>query len=378
MLSILLSLFLLVTLFPRSSLSNNLDCNIIENKKITQRLIFHPQSDYCILIRSCLFTDISCETFDNGGAISIDHSLTSFTVSQTSFFDCKCYQKKGGAIYLNAKNASIDGCCAIECFSRYGLFLHSIVDQGFCANMSTIVNCSSGDSLFTCSTLNSAGGFQSISQINSSLNNLNFYNAAGISVMPNELFMKFCTFSNNVGESIISINYLIDQSFHRRLINYVNIINNTLKTKNPFPQAIAVFFVDNITLSNAIFQLNSHNYSGSIGFYTLYEALNVHTLIVDSIFDQLTTKFPMNTINCTLNTTKDTYEIQFLNTEICNGYIYPSSGSSKRNIIIISCSIAGGIIIICIVAIIISFIKKKRNNNPKQESLFPLVTSENE
>lgn len=372
------SLFSCMILFSQSSLSKSSDCQIIENKKITQRLIYHPQSDFCIIIRSCLFTSISCDTFDNGGAISIDHDLSTLSISQSSFYDCNCYQKKGGAIYLNIKNASVDQCCAIECFSRYGLFLYGIFNQNFQTHMSTIVNCSSGGSLFTCSTLNSAGGYQTISFINSSSNNLNFYNAAGISIMPDELFMQFCTFSDNIGESIISINYLIEQSFHQRSINFINVINNTLKTHNPFPQAIAVFFVDNITLSNAIFQQNFAEYSEFLNFYTLYEAQNVHTIIIDSIFDQFSTRFPMETINCSLNISKDTYEIQFLNTEICDGYIEPSSNFSKKKIIIISCSVAGGILLISIIIIIILTVKKKRNNNQKQDILFPLITSENE
>lgn len=365
-------------LFPQYSLSKKSDCQIIEDETITKRLIFHPQSEFCVSIKNCFFTGISCDTFDNGGAISIDHDLSTLSIYQSSFYDCNCYQKKGGAIYLNIKNASIDQCCAYRCFSRYGLFLYSIVKQNFYANLSTIFNCSSGNSYFTSSTLNSAGGYQSVSFINSSSNDLNNYNAAGISVMPNELFMKFCTFSENIGESIICINYMIEQTFHKREIDHINVINNTLKTKSFFPQAVAVFFVDNITFSNAIFQQNSADYLYNLNFYTLYEAQNVHTIIIDSIFDYFSTSFPMDTINCSFNTTKDTYEIQFMNTEICDGYIEPSSNSNKKNIIIISCSVAAGVLIIVIIIVIVLVVKKKKNNNQKQELLVPLVTAENE
>lgn len=365
-----------LSLLFQQSLSRNSDCQVIENERITQRLLFNPQSDFCIQIKNCLFTSISCDIFDNGGAISINNDLTTLSVFQTSFYDCNCYQKKGGAIYLNVKNSSIDQCCAIQCFSRYGLFFHSIVNQSFSIHMSTIVDCNSGDSLFTCSTLNSAGGSQFISYVNSSSNNLNFYNAAGISIMPDDLLMGFCTFANNIGESIISINYLIDQSFHQRTLNYINVVNNTLRTKSPFPQAIAVFFVDNITLSNFIFQMNSADYSGTLDFYTLYEAQNVHTLIVDSIFDHFSTRFPMETINCSINTSENTYDFQFLNTEICDGYIPPSSSSSKRKIIIITCSAVGGVLCVIIIIVIIFALIKKRNTSKNNEIIYPLITSE--
>ena len=79
---------------------------IIENQNISSRLVFTPEKDFFITIRQCLFMSISCDIFDNGGAISINNPYTSFSVSQTSFSECKCYQKQGGAIFLKTKNAT--------------------------------------------------------------------------------------------------------------------------------------------------------------------------------------------------------------------------------------------------------------------------------
>ena len=334
---------------------------IIENQNISSRLVFTPEKDFFITIRQCLFMSISCDIFDNGGAISINNPYTSFSVSQTSFSECKCYQKQGGAIFLKTKNATFDSCCALHCFSQYGLFLQGIVSEYFSFHMSTITQCDSGESLFTCAALNIAGGTQYVSMINSSANNLNVFTAAGISLMPKFLNMKFSTFSNNIGESILSLNYMVSETHDSRLIDSINIVNNTLRTNSPFPQAVAVFFIDQCKLSNAIFQQNSANYTNN--FYVLYESLNVKTVIENSVFDYFQSRFPMNLINCTFNKTVPTHQIEFLNTEMCYGYVLPPNSNTTKEIMIICCSVFGGILLILVVTTLVIKFRKKPDEN---------------
>ena len=351
----------LLLLFIKSDKSNA----TISDRVFDDRLVINPSTFFYFNILNCLFTHISCNIFDNGGAISLVHSESVFNVKETTFSFCNCFQRKGGAMFYQTKSCTIVGCCAYHCYSVYGLFLYGAVDEDQYFNMSAIFNCDSNDSKFTVSTINTFGGTQTISSINSSNNNMNIFGPAGISVMPNDLHILQCSFANNIGNSIITLNYDTDLSIqYNRLIEMINVVNNTLKTDSLFPQAVMVFFIHNCTLSKSIFQRNSAVIPDK--FYTLSQAGNVNSLIIDCTFDQLVTMNPMNTVNCKIDPDIQTYNFDLL--ESC--YI-PANANSLPSITVIV--IVFSLIAITAIILAVALLLKKRILSRKNYLLYSVV-----
>ncbi|OHS98708.1 hypothetical protein TRFO_08684 [Tritrichomonas foetus] len=350
-------LFPLLFYFNGCYSSPNNDCQIIEDQTINSRLILNPSSDFCIKIKNCIFHNIECDIFDNGGAISVSHNLTTLTIQESLFTFCNCFQRKGGALFYQLKNATIDRCCAFCCFSIYGLFSEGVTSDFQYVNLSTITGCNTNDAKFSCAVMNTIGGTQILRNINSSMNNMNTFGAAGISVMSNELSLSFCSFSENIGESIININYDASPTFFIRSLEKINVYNNTIRTDSYISQAVVNIFTYNVTISDAIFVENSADNENKT--FTFYEARTVKSLIIGCIFDNFKTKFSMNTQNCIFDTVAPTYNIQFLNTQMCN--ILPSEPSSKNTIIIVSSAVGGALLLTIVIIAIFLVIKRRKN-----------------
>ena len=325
-------------------------CEVIENQTVTKRIYYTVPRDFCVLITSSFFANCSCDYFDNGGAICVSHALSTFTCSDCTFYGCACDYKYGGAVYLDVQSNSITRCCGTFCRSKYGQFV-DVRGQSHVFESVTVLGASSVGRFECSATVNIADGVQSVKLVNSTRNELEGYVAAGMSLMPHDLKMSMCSFEGNVGDSIVALNFRAEKVDGERVVEFVNFANNSIKTtKNR--QAIVMIFIDNVTVMNAVFRGND---AGLVA----YEAGNVKSLFQGCVFDCGEGAIDIETKDCTFNQATETYEMEFINTELCRFEI-PVKEKADIKVIIAASVVISVAVIVAILLVTVCCIKRRR------------------
>ena len=206
---------------------------------------FITNLDENIIINNCFFNreneyigndnNLHSSTIDNncycGGIIYVYEKNIFLDISNTIFFNCMA-KGAGGAIYysstLTNSNIKLFKICAYMCASRisYGQFAwlitKNLLNNNITIDLISYLKCSNDLSNY-CSPLRIERGNQSIYNINSSLNKVNYYSIIEI-VFPNKLLLKFYNAFNN-SASINSCLLLWGNSNNN--LYYINIIQNS-------------------------------------------------------------------------------------------------------------------------------------------------------
>jgi len=223
-------------------------CDSRSNANITTRIV----PSQCVTINDCVFWFCTCN--DHGGAISIKTGESNSVVSGTIFYSCSCGSYNGGAIYKYAGyQFDLNRVCFSQCSAGSGSSFY--IDMYYWSfnickvNLTSVNLCSK--SLISSQKHSSRAicANYSVQNFNSS-NNFIYEDVSGIGFKRVEnARLDFCSFSNNVGNSVISF-----EMRSKNLITYCNFISNSKSTL----ENGVITSDESFVVKNSMFKSNSN------------------------------------------------------------------------------------------------------------------------
>ena len=330
-------------------------CDVIANQTVTKRIHYAVPRDFCVLITSSLFANCSCDYFDNGGAICIAHTLSTFECDGCTFYGCACDFKFGGGIFLDVQNETITRTCGAFCRSKFGQFADLRANEHVIESV-TVFGATSEGRFEASAAVNVIDGSQSVKLVNSSRNELSGHIGAGFSVMPGFLTMKMCSFTENVGDSIFCLNFRAEKLIGVRNVELVNFVSNTISSKSP-RQAVVMIFIDNVTIDQAIFKDNNAP-------LVAYQAGNVESLFERCVFDCGSEGLDIEMKDCIFQKVTNTHDFDFVSTGLCEVHF---ADEEDNKVVIIVATVVSCVAVVLAVLLIVMLYRRKKRSKPEQK-----------
>jgi len=277
--------------------------SILGNFRMRSECLFHDvdvglsYSQSNVMIYDCFFVR-SVQNSGNGGVIFVSGGSYFMNVSRSMFYNCSC-SSSGGAIYFDSSNACLKTICANRCSASSKHFAYVETTQNNMAEFITFSDCSY-------SAVGQYGmwfhnGYQAISNLNSSMNNVQ-RGSGVIFSYPLSFHSSFCTVSHNYASQDICVEF-----YHcSGKLSFSNIVENN----SPSSYGVNIINVGSSQMLYCIFRMN-HNAL----FCVLSGSLSVsHCFIFhDETFSSLN---PIAEYNNSL-TMMQTYKLQYYYTHFC-------------------------------------------------------------
>jgi len=255
-------------------------------------------------ISECMFIRLARFEKGAGGVIYIYEGSYSLKIIYSVFYNCSC-SSDGGAIFsYKSKNADLRMICANRCFALYYCFAYinsQKINNGEYLSISACSITKSNVTPIERYPICFLSGNQNANNVNSSMNTDN--TCSGISFMQSLSFScSHCTFSNNKA-------YLcncIELDSADGIMAFANIVHNNSPSKNG-----VVFVTGNIKMNYCIFDMNEN------ALFSLYSGSLELSHCFMNHFDTFSTSNEVLTSNNNSLEEKQTYQIQFFNSNVC-------------------------------------------------------------
>jgi len=211
---------------------------------------------------SCIFANLH-DTSGSGGAVYVSNTGTRLLIENSEIIDCSA-KTHGGAIYAKTSYVVLLKTCGRSCTGTivtgaYGQFLHvSSLGGDTLVSYVTLIGCSCQNNRF--GLIYATGGFQKISNYNSTKNNIYEYSGFDFGRSAKSLTVEFSAFVDNYEAYSICLGFWSKPNPAR----YLNIIRNTQGTTG-----YSLVFGTGIQMSDCVFLYNTNQITQKIGSVTL-------------------------------------------------------------------------------------------------------------
>ena len=235
-----------------------------ENVPLTETYNIDYRIASLFYITDSYFTEITSETDQNGGALSIQKPNSIVFIEKTTFHKCQTQSDKGGAIFMNCLGNPRFGCsfvCGIQCQSLYPIYSGSSTGQFDYIILNDISNIEDNyisETSISLTSLNNQNtealmhhqfGNYNVTLVNISKNDC--YSNSGFAFGSTHFtFVSYLTIENNTAE--ISIGTLQKYQTIPNIIQKSNFIGNKQNNEN----GGILYFEDQATILSCCFEEN--------------------------------------------------------------------------------------------------------------------------